>query len=214
MTANRLVPLTGILAVVLIVVAAVVGGETPDVDDSVEEVVSFYTENDSDQMVSGALLAYGAFFFLCFATALRRTLRRFELDGGGVSALSFGGAIVFAVGVLIFAGLSFSLGDAADEIDPSALQALHVLNADLFFPLAVGTLAFLVGTGIAVLKTGALPRWLGWVAIVAGLFSATPLFFVAIIVLGLWVLIVSVLLSLGADVGAGERPPPPPPVTT
>jgi hypothetical protein len=213
-TANRLVPLTGILAVVLIVVAAVVGGETPDVDDSIEQVRSFYTENDSDQMVSGVLLAYGAFFFLCFATALRRRLRRFELDGGGASALSFAGAIVFAGGALLFAGLSFALGDSADEIDPSALQALSVLNSDLFFPLAVGTLAFLVGTGIAVVKTGALPRWLGWVAIVGGLFSATPLFFVAIIVMGLWVLTASVLLSLGAEPGPGDAAPPPPRVTT
>jgi hypothetical protein len=207
---GRLVPLTGILAVAFVVVSAVVGGETPDVDDSLEEVVSFYTENDSDQMFAGALLAYGAFFFLCFASVLRRTLRRAELEAGGTSTLSFAGAIIFAVGLLIFAGIGFTIGDTADDIDPSALQTLHVLNADLFFPVAVGALAFLVGTGIAVLRTGALPRWLGWVAIVAGPFAATPLFFVTAFVLGLWILVVSVLLyRAGAETGAGPAPPPP-----
>jgi uncharacterized protein DUF4386 len=210
MSANRLVPLTGVLAVVLIVVAVVVGGETPDTDASVQKVVSFYTENDSDQVASGILVAFGTFFFLCFATVLRKALRRLEVEAAGASALSFAGAIVLAVGLLIFAGLSVALGEAPEKLDPSALQALHVLNNDLFFPAAVGAMAFLIGTGIAVVRTGALPRWLGWVAIVAGVLSATPIFFVSIFALALWILIVSVLLSLGAeaDSGVGRAPPP------
>ena len=32
----------------------------------------------------------------------------------------------------------------------------------MFFTVAVGAGAFLIGAGIATLKTGALPRWLGW----------------------------------------------------
>lgn len=184
---------------VLVVAAAFVGGETPEADAPATEIVSFYTKNDSDQMISGILAGYAMFFFLCFATVLYRALRRAEGEAGAASALSFAGAIIFAVGMLIFGGLGFVLGDAPDKLDPSALQALNALNSNLFLPLAIGGLAFLLGSGIAIVTTGALPKWLGWIAIVGGLFSATPLFFVMFIVLALWILIVSVLLSRGAE---------------
>jgi hypothetical protein len=209
-TAARLAALTGVLAVVLLVVAVVIGGETPDSDASLQEIRSFYTENDSDQIWAGALSAFGAFFFLCFATVLRKALRRLELDAAGASALSFAGAIIFTTGLLIFSGISFSLGDVPEKLAPATLQALHLLNSDLFFPAAVGAMAFLIGTGIAVVKTGALPRWLGWVAIVAGVLAATPLFFISIFALALWILVASVLLSLRAtaDTGVGRAPPP------
>ena len=200
MTARKLVPLSGIVAVVLIVVSFIVAGETPDTDDPIEEVVSFYTENDSDQMAGGILLGYAALFFLIFASTLRNALRKGE-DGAGASTLSFGGAILFVAGATIFAGIGFTLGDAADNIDESSLHTLHVLNNDMFLTVAVGLFAFLLGTGIAVLRTGVLPAWLGWVAIVASVLGITPIFFIAFLVMGLWVLIVSVMLSLGAEDG-------------
>jgi hypothetical protein len=200
MTARKLVPLSGIVAVVLIVVSFIVAGETPDTDDSIEEVVSFYTENDSDQMAGAILLGYGALFFLIFASTLRNALRKGE-DGAGASTLGFGGAILFVAGATIFAGIGFTLGDAADNIDESSLHTLHVLNNDMFLTVAVGLFAFLLGTGIAVLRTGVLPAWLGWVAIVASVLAITPIFFIGFAVMGLWVLIVSVLLSLRAEDG-------------
>jgi hypothetical protein len=209
MTARRLVPLTGVVAVALVVVAFVVGGETPDTDDPVEEIVSFYTENDSDQKVSGLLLGLGMFFFLCFATVLRENLRRAEAERGAASTLGFAGAIVFAIGALIFAGLGFTLGEAADDIDPTAIQTLHVLNNEMFLPLVVGILVFFLGSGIAVLKTGALPKWIGWVAIIGAILSLTPTFLAAI-VLGLFILLVSVLLSLRSEVPPAPRAGPPP----
>ncbi len=199
MTAKRAVPLTGILAVILVVAGVFVGGEVPGADAPASEIAAFYTENDSDQILSAILAGYGMFFFLCFAAVLYGALRRSEGAGQGASALSFAGAIVFAVGGLIFAGLGFVLGDAPDKLDPSALQALNALNANLFMPVAIGGLAFLAGSGIAVVTTGALPKWLGWLAIVGAIFSATPLFFIAFIVLGLWILIVSVLLTSAAE---------------
>ena len=116
---------------------------------------------------------------------------------------------MFVVGVTIFAGLGFALGDVADDIEPPTLQALHVLNSDMFLTGAVGLFAFLLGTGIAVVRTGALPAWLGWVAIVVSVLSITPIFFIAFAVMGIWVLVVSVLLFLAADKaepGAAQTP--------
>jgi hypothetical protein len=46
MSAKAIGPLTGILFVVLAIVAFLVGGETPSTDDSPEEIVDFYLDND------------------------------------------------------------------------------------------------------------------------------------------------------------------------
>jgi hypothetical protein len=198
MNAKRLVPLSGVVAVGCIVGAFAVGGETPDVDASLQDVVSFYTDHDSDQQFAGLLLALGSLFFLFFSTNVAGLLRRAQGETGGSSALSFGGGVMFSVGVAIFAGIAFTLGDAANDIEPAALQALHVLGEDMFFPLAVGAAAFLLGSGIAIVKTATLPKWLGWVAIVLGVVAATPAGFFAFMGLGIWTLIVSVMLSLRA----------------
>jgi hypothetical protein len=210
MTPRKLVPLTGVVAVALVVVASFFAGETPDTDDPVQEIVSFYTENDSDQKAAGLLLALGMFFFLCFAAVLRENLRRAEVERAAASTLGFAGAIVFAIGALIFAGLAFTLGEAADDIDPTAIQTLHVLNNEMFLSLVVGTLAFLLGSGITVLTTGALPKWVGWLAIIGAILSLTPTF-LPIIAMGLFILIVSVLLSLRPEVPPAPRAGAPPP---
>jgi hypothetical protein len=198
MTARRLVPLSGVAAVAFLIAAFAIPGETPDTDASVGEVVSFYVKHDSDMQWAAFLLALGALFFVFFSTNVAGMLRRAQGETGGSSALSFAGGILFAVGVLLFAGIGFTLGDAAEDIEPAAVQALHVMSNDMFFPVAVGTATFLIGTGIAVVKTGALPVWLGWAAIVLGVVAVTPAGFFAFLALGIWTLIVSVMLSMRA----------------
>jgi hypothetical protein len=199
MSAKQLVPLSGVVAVVLIIAAFVVGGETPEAGDSIKEVVSYYSEHDTDLQIASALLALGSFFFLVFSTMLAGLLRRAQGDSGGPSALGFAGGIVFTVGVTIFAGLGFTAADTVGDVDPTVVQALNALGADMFFTVAVGTGAFLLGAGIAALKTGVLPRWLGWAAVVIGVVAITPAGFFGFIALGIWTLIVSVMLARRTD---------------
>jgi hypothetical protein len=199
MNAKQLVPLSGVLAVLLMIAAFVVGGETPEADDSLGEVVSYYSEHDTDLQIASALLGLGAFFFLVFSTTVAGVLRRSQRESGGPSVLSFAGGIVFTVGVTIFAGLGFAAADVVGDVEPSVVQALNALGSDMFFTVAVGTGAFLLGAGIATLKSGALPRWLGWAAVVIGVIAITPAGFFGFIALGIWTLIVSVILSMRAE---------------
>lgn len=196
---NKLLPLSGVLAVIAILVAFSVGGETPDADASVNDVVSFYTDHDSDQQVAGSLLALASVLFLIFTSVLAGALRKAQGDSGGAAAILYAGGIVFATGLAIFAGLSFALGDVGPDIDPSAVQALHVLNEDLFYPAAVGVVTFLLGGAIGILKTGVLPAWLGWLAVLGAVIGVTPIGFFALAVLGLFTLISSVMLAMRAD---------------
>src|ERR671916_737023 len=75
---------------------------------------------------------------------------------------------------------SFTLGD--EPADPGAVQALSALWNNDFVPFAMGLLLFLWGFGAAIVRHGALPKWMGWVAIVAGITAVSPAFFVRAIV--------------------------------
>jgi hypothetical protein len=199
MNAKKLVPLSGIAAVGLVIASFMIIGETPDIDAPVNEITSFWTKHDSDGQFGGFLIALGALFFLFFATNIAGALRRAQGETGGSSALSFGGGIIFAVGLLVFAGINFTLGDLGGDGSPDTLQALNALGEDFFFPLAMGAAAFGIGTGIAITKTGVLPRWFGWVAVVIGVVSATPAGFFGFMLLGLWIIAASVMLSIKAE---------------
>jgi hypothetical protein len=196
MKAARLFPLAGIAAVALFVIAFAVGGESPGTDDSIRKIVSFYRDNDSDQVWAAALLTWGTAFFLLFSSGLWRFLRNADPERRGGSTLVVVGSTVFAVGATIFAGISFTLGDAADDMGPAAIQALNALNSDMFFTVALGTFTFLIGAGASVVQTGALPKWIGWVAMVIAVVALTPLGFFAFLVMLVWLLIVSVLVYL------------------
>jgi hypothetical protein len=199
MSAKQLLPLSGVASVLLIIVAFIVGGESPEADEPLREVISYYEDHDSDVQIASALLGLGAFFFLVFSAFLAATLRRVQGERSVAAIVSLAGGIVFAVGVTIFAGLGFAAGDVVGDVPPTVVQSLHVLGSDMFFTVAVGTAAFLLGAGVATLRTDALPAWLSWAAIAIGVIAITPIGFFGFLALGVWTLIVSVLLYMRAS---------------
>jgi len=70
-------------------------------------------------------------------------------------------------------------------------------NAD-FLPFSMGMLVFLMGFGVAIVRHGALPRWMGWGAIVISLTAITPAFFVAGIGGAILIVVSSVMLAMRA----------------
>jgi hypothetical protein len=206
MNRERLIPVAGILAVIAVILAFVIGGETPDGDDSLSKIVRFYRDNDSEQMIAASFLGWGSALLMVFAGGFWRLLRNAETERYGSSTLFVIGATMWAVGASIFAGLTFALGDFADDLTPSAMQTLNALNSDMFFTLALGTFGFSMGAGVAVLKTAVLPKWLGWFAIVIGALAITPIGFFAILVMGLWVVIASVVLLMRSSTPAPAAP--------
>jgi hypothetical protein len=195
MNARQIGPLTGILFVVLVIVAFVVGGETPGTEDSPQSIVSFYLDNDSEQAIGSAMLALGCVAFLFFLGTLRRALRAAEGDEGGLSTVALLGGLMIVVGASIFAGIGFTLGDAADELPASAILTLNALNSDLFFPVAVGTAVFNLGLALAILRHDGLPRPLGWLALVVGIVGLTPGGFFAFLATGIVIVWASVVLA-------------------
>ncbi len=195
-------PLTGVFAVVLLVAAFIVGGESPSPDASAQEVIDYYTDNDTEQFVASLLGFYSAVFLIFFASVLWGVLRRAPGATGRVASIALGGGVLTALGIAIFAGLAFTLADVSDDLEPAAAQAISALSGDLFFPVALGTVVLTIGSGLAILRGAALPRWLGWAAIVIGVVAATPAGFFAFLATLLWIAVTSIVLfTSGAAAG-------------
>jgi hypothetical protein len=203
MNARQIGPLTGILFVVLVILAFVIGGETPDTNDSTQKIVDFYVDNDSSQQIAAAFLALAGVAFTFFLGSLRQALRAVAEDEGGLSTVTAFGGLMIVVGASIFAGLTFALGDAADDMPVAATVALNTLNSDMFFTLAVGSAVFDLALGLAVLRHGGLPRPLGWLALVLGIAGLTPAGFFAFLATGIVIVWASVVLTQQA---AGQGP--------
>lgn len=195
---SRWAPLTGVGFFVLAVAAFAVAGETPDTDDSVREIVRFYADNDDSVMLGAVLATIAASFFVFFAGVLRRVLRDAEGPGGILSAVAFGGAIIFAGGIGLDSTISFALADTADKLQPVGIQALNALYSSDFLAFILGLQIFLLAVGISVVRHGALPKWIGWIAIVLGVIAVTPIGFFAFLAGGILILIISVLLTMRA----------------
>jgi hypothetical protein len=204
MNAKMIGPLTGILFVVLFIVAVLIGGETPDTDDAPAKIVDFYLDNDTEQSLGSAVLALGCVALVFFLGTLRRALRAVAGDEGGLSTVVLLGGLVIAVGASIFAGIGFTLGDAADELPPPAILTLNALNSDMFFTVAVGTAVFNLALALAVLRHGGLPRPLGWLALVLGIAGLTPLGFFAFVATGIVIVWASIALAREAGTASGS----------
>jgi hypothetical protein len=203
MNARIWAPLTGVVFVAMLIAGAVIVGETPDAtEDSAQEVLDFYSEDDDTIALGSLLWGLGSVFLLFFAGWLRSVLRAAEGEGGVLSAVSLAGAIVLAVGLASSAAFTFAVADVADNIDdPIVFQTLNVLTWGYWIPFAAGVITFMVANGISIIRHGAFAAWLGWVAIVAGVLMFTPAFIVAAPIAGLWVLAVSVI-GIGRARGA------------
>ena len=189
---RRLAPLTGIVFAVLLVVTFT-SPSTPDVHDTGVQVINHYNDHKSAHLVGDLAGGLGVVFFLFFISSLRSFFRDKE-GADGLSRAAFAGGILIAVGGAIFTSLDVALIDARHDISPQAAQALNVLSNDFFFPFEIGLVVFALCTGLAIIASGALPKWLGWVMVVIGVVAFTPVGFFGFFVVLLWSVIVAILI--------------------
>ena len=103
--------------------------------------------------------------FLFFLGNLWSALRRAEGGSGWLSATAFGaGLMSVTIKVASTAPLLAARYRAGDGLDPQLARTLEDINdasfALSFFPLAVLLAAF----AIVAIRSGAFPKWLGWIA--------------------------------------------------
>jgi hypothetical protein len=194
-----LAALTGIAFIVIAIAAIAIGGEPPDPsDDSVQEIVDFYSDDTDAIRISAALATLAGGVLVFFGGYLRKVLRAAEGEGHMLSALALAGTVIIAIGIAVDSTISFALAETFDDIDPAAVQALSALWSNDFLPLVLGVFVLMLSAGISIVRHGALPKWMGWVAIVLGVIAITPVGFVGFLGMAIWIAIASVILALRA----------------
>jgi hypothetical protein len=198
----------GVGFVVLTVAAFIVGGESPMVSDSAEEVVSYYDSERGQVLVACFLFGVALGFWVWFAGAVASNLR--ERGQGRVAATIIGAVATFAavqlVGTGINAVLAYSIAEGGEAGIAKALFDLTWASDVL---AAVPSAVFFAAAAMGLSRTGMIPRWLSWAGLgVAALFalrttnwasdgfwSPTGGFLFVLIPLALlWILMTSVVL--------------------
>jgi len=147
----------------------------------------------------------GFVFFAFFLGSLWACLRSAEGEGGWLSAAAFGGGLL-ALAVKLASVTPVLAVGASEGMDPGIAKALIAMNGasfDItFLPLGV----MLLSTAIVAVRTGALPRWLGWASAVVALallgalsvavVSPSPpeWVFLAMLLFALWIVATSIVL--------------------
>jgi hypothetical protein len=197
----RYAPLTGIAAVVLFVGGGVVSDSaaTPDDDARPIAYLTYFDDERGTIYASSMMFMIGVVFLLWFAGALRARLAAAEGGEHRLASTAFAGAITLSV--LIFASIAPQVAGAfiTEEdirLAPDAAQALYLMGDGFFFAAWFGAAVMFLASAVAILRTGALPGWLGWATLALGVLVVIPWigWAVFIFLLPLWIVAVAVML--------------------
>jgi hypothetical protein len=198
--------------VVLVIPSFLSPPDSPIATSGTQDVIDYFTDRQDSILTLNGLLLIFAFFFLWFLGMLHGVLQDAEGEGYGFSSVLLAGGLLFIALVLA--------GAAVEIVYPATIARFENFQQDAqlgFLSLAlsgwvyrfafVGMAAVIAATSV-VLRSGVLPRWLGWagllVALVALLRFLGPLS--AWLTL-LWVVAVSVLMLIGGvgSIGGPRR---------
>lgn len=191
---ERIAPLSGVAFFVLLMVAAVAVGKTPAEYASGASVISDFAADAGAVKVASLLEALGVVSLVLFASRLRSWLQAAGADA--LASAAFGGAIILAVGGAARAGIGWALASADGRLAPDSAQTLYVLFTT-HYPAIVGIAVFMFAAAGAILRTGALPMWLGWIALPIGIAAVAPPSVFPLIAAGLWSAAAGVVMYLG-----------------
>ena len=175
---QRMAALSGIaFALLLLATILFSGAESPDFKDPVQEWTAYAKDTESDLRLGVILMGLAAFEWLWFLGLLRSAVGLAETAARGFTRLSY---IVLGGGIAGISGLTlgvFSQASAVEhtDADPQVIRGLSDFSGSLFELGMVGFAAMFTALGILVLRTVDFPKWLGWLALVTGVFSLLTL---------------------------------------
>ncbi len=205
---ERSLALAGVVGVVLLAVSALIQGSLPKPDDSAAKIAKFLVDKVDEIRWAGFIGALGSIVLLGWVGAVWRLMRRAEGGEPMFAVVATGGA-VFAIAVV---NVSAVLLSVMAIVGPQALGAsqtrtLYLLTNNLIALGAMGLGLFTGAFATVIIRSGVLPRVLGWIgALIALVFLASGggiastrdvffyLGFVGFLAFSLWTLVVSVMM--------------------
>jgi hypothetical protein len=168
--------LAGVVFVVALLAESVIGGAIPiNQDDSAAKIAAALAKHHKREVVIACLSVIYAAAFVIYLCLLHDLLREASGRTRALHSLVLiGGVLLVALHGVSDIGITGMLGAKvatySAQHDPGISYTLYLLTFAIDSVGDVFGSLFLVATGVLAFKAGALPRWLGWVAIVAGAF--------------------------------------------
>ena len=201
----------GIVGVALFLIGLFILGEPPQTSHSAGEVVDFFLDNRDQVLWSLFLQGLGVLAVIWFIGALGAAMRDAG-EGRLAAVMGIAFAIVVsisAVAALVRGSLAFSI---AEDGDASTVQSLYQMTGYMDSSSNLIGAGLYLAVGGAVIRTGLVVSWWGWLSTLAGLWaivsstawnrdgSWTPddVGVANFVVFLVWVLITSSLLTMKA----------------
>ena len=222
MSFRRVAGIAGILTAVLeFVFMVVLGGDDPDPDASGAEVIAWLSDNQGLTEFRMGLGAASIFFAIIFIVGLGLLLRSHERREDGWSIVGFTGGLLsmamFGAAIAAFAVLVIQV----EDIDPALASVLWDFEGGSLH-LVTGTMAVMaLGFGVAIIRSRALPAWIGWFALGVTALSVVPavtvvptaeltgvsgaLAMISGAAFSLWVLVIALWMAAGPSTADDER---------
>ena len=206
----------GIVFVVLQMAAQAliqVGGAEPPFDAPADTIAAFFMARNSQLFALGDYLStLSLIAFLWFLGSLWNTLRRAEGEPAWLSFVAAASGLMIVAAVSAGGGWALAVFRKDEGLDPQVARLLFDQGNFAFANAWVMLASLSLATGVVSIRTGALPRWLGWsgVLIAGGLLAAravwasSGLVFVPFGLCYLWLIATSVVLIRRA--GTTESP--------
>src|SRR5919199_6040446 len=167
---QRLLALSGAAFALLFVVGWFTnGGLTPHYDEPNQAWTNWARDNQWNSRISAFLMLLAGFVFLYFMGTIRSALGGAESPVRGSAQLAraaFAGAVTGMAGMAIASVMLSAASTNGADVDPVVSKAVATAAGGPFLVAAMGFAAFLLATGLLTLRTGALARWTGIVALI------------------------------------------------
>jgi hypothetical protein len=196
---ERWAAVAGLAYVVLYVGAFSLGIE---VGPSDREILEHYADESArtKEIVAFFLIAAAALAFLLFASGLRGSISRAEIDVRPLTAIAWAGAVGYTVltlaGNAVSRSPAFASTDSDFQLDPNTRRLVEDAGLLLLASGAIAAMLLVVAVSVAALRYRVLPRWLGWAGFAVAALLPLAVAFLGFLILFVWVLAVSAALAL------------------
>jgi len=205
---SQLAPLTGIVAVALLVVSLTTIGMNnylPPVDS----VVAFLDDNAAQMGTWVYIGLLSAFLMVWFAGSMSSAIDTGEGDTGRLARIAFGGGLATGIVMAVTFAMTSAAADRAGSaagISREGATTLYDLRSSLTGAALPFALALFAGAaGAAIIRSGRFPMWFGWLGVLAALASLSPIGYLGQIGPMIWIAIASVWLFVqGLSAGAAK----------
>jgi len=198
---ERWAPVSGIVYGVLFALglALIVFDEVDSKSDA--EIASYYGDSGSrnQEELGLVLVVLGVLFLLIFAAALSDRFRAEEAGGRLVPPLVFGAAMAAAALQVGAAALLVTTSTAVDlvdnfSVDPNLARAALASGFNVLYGGLAAMLLLTLAAAVGVFGSPTLPRWLGWLSLVAVVAAILEAILLPVFTVPIWVTVTSVVL--------------------